>query len=50
MYSHPDKESQEMYNLGWENAINMVISVVDEMMGNSNYDWSTLEELGQRIV
>jgi hypothetical protein len=50
MYENPNSDSQAMYNLGWENAINMVISVVDEMMHKGDFDWSTLEELGQRIV
>lgn len=50
MYNPPNSESQEAYNLGWENAIKMVISVVDEMMNNGDFDWSTLEELGQRII
>jgi hypothetical protein len=45
---HPNPEHQAFYNLGWENAINMVLDVIGEMY--NEYDQATLEELRQRIV
>lgn len=50
MYEHPNAEFQQGYNLGWEKAIEMVISVVDEMMDREEFDMPTLDELAQRIV
>jgi hypothetical protein len=38
----------EMYDVGWEEAIDMVLSVVGQMY--NDYDKATLEELRQRIV
>jgi hypothetical protein len=38
----------EMYDVGWEEAINMVLDVVGQMY--NEYDKATLEELRQRIV
>jgi hypothetical protein len=38
----------EMYQVGWDEAIEMVLDVVGEMY--NEYDQITLEELRQRIV
>ena len=38
----------EMHDIGWEDAINMVLNVIGEMY--NEYDQATLEELRQRIV
>ena len=38
----------EMHDVGWEDAINMVLYVIGEMY--NEYDQATLEELRQRIV
>lgn len=38
----------EMYDVGWEEAINMVLDVLGQMY--NEYDQVTLEELRQRIV
>jgi hypothetical protein len=38
----------EMYDVGWQEAIDMVLSVVGQMY--NDYDQITLEELRQRIV
>ena len=43
----------EMYDIGWEEAINMVISVIDDMRKQypfHDFDIATLNELEQRIV
>lgn len=47
---HPNPEEQQLYNLGWENAIRMVLDTISEMQ--YTYDWHnpTLDELEQRIV
>ena len=38
----------EMHDVGWEDAINMVLDVIGSMY--NDYDQATLEELRQRIV
>jgi hypothetical protein len=40
----------EMYDVGWEEAINMVLDVVGDMYNSGKYNQATLEELRQRIV
>jgi hypothetical protein len=44
----------EMYDVGWEEAIDMVISVINEMRTrpdmDGQFDTYTLDELEQRIV
>ena len=37
-----------MYDVGWEEAIAMVLDVIGQMY--NEYDQATLEELRQRIV
>jgi hypothetical protein len=40
----------EMYDVGWEEAINMVLDVISEMIHGENlFHNPTLEELEQRI-
>ena len=52
--AHPNPEDQALYNLGYANAIEMVLSVIDEMCNypdmDNQFDSYTLDELGQRIV
>lgn len=50
MFEHPNKEIQEFYNLGWSNAIEMVLEVIGEMQYTYNFHNHTLDELEQRIV
>ena len=40
----------EMYDVGWEEAINMVLHVISEMQDSMNFHNPTLDELEQRIV
>lgn len=40
----------EMHDIGWEDAINMVLDVIGVMYNSNLYDKPTLEELRQRIV
>ena len=50
MSEHPNPEDQAFYNLGWENAIDMVLDVIGEMYNSYNFHNPTLDELEQRIV
>lgn len=38
------------YDQGWQEAIDMVMSVIEEMQDSMNFHNPTLDELEQRIV
>lgn len=40
----------EMYDVGWNEAIDMVLDVISEMNNSMNFHNPTLDELEQRIV
>jgi hypothetical protein len=40
----------EMYQIGWDEAIEMVLDVISEMSNSMNFHNPTLDELEQRIV
>jgi hypothetical protein len=40
----------EMYQVGWDEAIEMVLDVISEMQDSMNFHNPTLDELEQRIV
>jgi hypothetical protein len=48
--THPNPEEQAFYNLGWENAIDMVLDAISEMQNSMDFHNPTLDELEQRIV
>jgi hypothetical protein len=46
----PQMEPTFDYNLGYEEAREMVMEVIEEMRDSMNFDIPTLDELEQRIV
>ena len=49
-YATVKLSAQQNFDKGWQEAIQMVLSVVIDMQNSGDFDNLTLDELAQRIV
>ena len=50
MTNTDNPQDKYFYDIGWQEAIDMVIDVIGEMYNSYNFHNPTLDELEQRIV